>query len=141
MTFFIGPEHTASQLAASIARADQGATPSRIQLFDNEQPAGGAAASVTPQAEIALAKPCGSVVGAALVLTPADAGGSMVLRTGIPRWARWLSGDGKVMADGSVTDADHGGDFQISGGATQPGDTSPALYAGGLVLLGGTSFT
>ena len=141
MSFFIGPDLTAAQLAASIARADQGVAPSRIQLFDNEQPAGGAAAGVTPQAEIILSKPCGSVVGAALVLTPADAGGSMVLRTGIPRWARWLSGDGKIMADGLVTDADHGGAFQVSGGATTPGDTSPSLYAGGLVLLGGTSFT
>lgn len=139
MTFYIGPDLTAAQLVATIARADMGASPSRIQLFDNTRPAGGDPAGVTPQAEITLAKPCGAIVGGVLVLHPADAGGSMVLRTGVPAWGRWLSGDNKVMADGSVTDPDNGGDFQVTGGLTAPGGTSPTLYAGGLVLLGATT--
>lgn len=139
MSFYIGIDLTAAQLAASIARADAGPAASRIQIFDNTQPDGGAAAGVTPQAEIVLAKPCGAIVGGVLVLYPADPGGAMVLRTGIPRWGRWLSGDSKVMADGKTTDLDHDGDFKLAGGATAPGETSPTLYAGGLVLLGATS--
>ena len=139
MSFYIGTDLSAAQLAASIARADTGPAASRIQIFDNTQPAGGAAAGVTPQADVVLAKPCGAVVGGVLVLYPADPGGTMVLRTGIPRWARWLSGDTKVMVDGTATDLDHDGDFKLTGGTTAPGETSPTLYAGGLVLLGATS--
>ena len=40
------------------------------------------------------------------------------------------------MAAGTVTDMDHGGDFRIDGAPTAPGDDTPTLYAGGLVLLG-----
>ena len=141
MTFYIGPDLTAAQLAASVSRADLGIAASRIQLFDSTPPADGDPGAVTPMAEITMAKPCGAVVAGVLVLYPADAGGAMVLRNGVPLWGRWLSGDNKVMAAGTVTDPDNGGDFQVTGGATAPGNTSPTLYAGGLVLLGTTTLS
>ena len=60
----------------------------------------------------------------------------MVLANGVPRAAHWVSGTGVLVAAGTVTDTDHDGDFRIGGAPTAPGDTSPTLYAGGLVLLG-----
>ncbi|MOA64617.1 hypothetical protein D3C78_1907260 [compost metagenome] len=54
----------------------------------------------------------------------------------MPRAARWISGAGKLVAAGFVTDMDHGGDFRIDRGATPDGDDSPMLYAGGKALLG-----
>ena len=35
----------------------------------------------------------------------------------------------------------HDGDIRLAGGETPAGETSPMLYAGGLVLLGETSLT
>ena len=66
----------------------------------------------------------------------ADPAGAMVLATGQPRAAQWVSGAGLLVAAGSVTDMDHGGDFRVGGAATPAGDDTPTLYAGGLVLLG-----
>ena len=65
----------------------------------------------------------------------------MVMATGLPRWGLWVNGAGAIVAEGSVTDEASGGDFWVAGGATPPGDTSPLLQAGGLVLLGATSLT
>ena len=141
MTFSIGPVIAAAQLAATLVAADDAPGNCVIHLYANTQPAPGAPAGVAPMATIALAKPCATVAGGALTLHPADAQGAMVLATGTPRWGRWERGDGALVADGSVTDTSHGGDFQVLGAATPDGDTSPALYAGGLVLLGATSLT
>lgn len=126
----IGPEHAAAQLAASIAFADAGAQASRIQLYD----APGGAGSLL--AEIVLAKPCATLADGALTLHAADAGGTLVLQTGIPRSGRWLSGAGLLVVAGTVTDLSHDGFFKVAGGGTAAGDTSPTLYAGGLVVLG-----
>lgn len=132
----IGADHLLAQLAASIAFADTGALPSRIRLYADAGVATGAAPAGDPLAEITLAKPCGAIAAGALTLHVADPAGAMVLATAIPRAAQWVSGAGKLVAAGTVTDADHAGDFRVSGGATAPGDDSPQLYAGGLVLLG-----
>ena len=60
-------------------------------------------------------------------------------------WSSFLlngsNGAGAIVAEGSVTDEANGGDFWVAGGATPPGETSPLLQAGGLVLLGTTSLT
>lgn len=141
MTFAIGPEIAAAQLVATAAAADHIAGPSVIHLYANTQPAPGAPAGAAPVASITLAQPCATVAGGVLTLHPADNTGAMVLSTGIPRWARWERGDGALVADGTVTDGDNGGDFQVAGAGTAPGETSPTLYAGGLVLLGATSLT
>lgn len=136
MTFAIGPEHAAAQLAASIAFADDAAGPSEIRLYATPQPATGAAPGADPLATIALTTPCATLAAGVLTLHPADLAGSMVLVSGIPRWARWLRSDEVLVADGIVTDVDNGGDFTVEGGTTPDGDTSPQLIAGGLVLLG-----
>ena len=132
----IGPEHALAQLAASLAFADAGANPSRIYLYADAAVATGAAPTASPLAEIELAKPCGTIAGGVLTLHPADSAGTLVLVTGIPRAARWVSGDDMLVSAGTVTDMGHSGDFRISGGTTAAGDDSPTLYAGGLVLLG-----
>ena len=136
MTMTLGPDHALAQLAASIAFADTGAQPSSIRLYADAGAATGAVPVDGPLAEIALSKPCGSIAAGQLTLHAADPAGAMVLTTGQPRAAQWVSGEGKLVAAGTVTDMDHGGDFRIGGASTPPGDDTPALYAGGLVLLG-----
>lgn len=132
----VGPEHALAQLAASLAFADAGANPSRIYLYADAAVATGAAPTASPLAEIKLAKPCGTIAGGVLTLHPADSAGALVLVTGIPRAARWVSGDDMLVSAGTVTDMIHPGDFRVGGGTTAAGDDSPTLYAGGLVLLG-----
>ena len=136
MTLVIGTDHALAQLAASIAFADAGAQPSRIRLYADAGAATGAAPAGDPLAEIALAKPCGTIAAGQLTLHVADPAGAMVLATGQPRAAQWVSGAGLLVAAGTVTDMDHGGDFRVGGASTPPGDDTPTLYAGGLVLLG-----
>lgn len=141
MSFSIGPLIAAAQLTATVTAADDAGAPGVIHLYANTQPAPGAPAGAAPLASITLAQPCATIAGGVLTLHPADNTGAMVLTTGIPRWARWERGDGAMVADGTVTDGDNGGDFQVAGAGTAPGETSPTLYAGGLVLLGATSLS
>lgn len=139
--FAIGPEHAAAQLAATIAFADGATQPSRILMYATEQPATGVDAGGSPMAEVVLAKPCATLTTSGLVLHPADAGGTMVLANGIPRWGRWVRGDGLLVTDGTVSDLAHDGDFRVVGGVTPQGDISPMLYVGGMVLLGTLTLT
>ena len=141
MTFSIGPVIAAAQLAATVSAADDAPGPCVIHLYATTQPVPGAPAGADPLASVVLSKPCATVAGGVLTLHPADASGAMVLITGTPRWGRWERGDGALVADGTVTDTSHDGDFQVMGAATPDGDTSPVLYAGGLVMLGTTSLT
>lgn len=136
MSLVIGPEHILAQLAGSLAFADTGAQPSVIRLYVDADVATGVVPTSPPMAEIALAKPCGTIAAGQLKLHPADVGGAMVTTGGIPRAARWISGAGLLVAAGTVTDMDHAGDFRVVGSATAPGDDAPTLYAGGKVLLG-----
>ncbi len=126
-----------AQLQGTLARADLGASPSRLALYTTARPATIAQAHAdTPQAEIVLAKPCGAIVQGQLVLYVADTSGAMVATSGIPRWAEWIAGDGAVLTRCDVTDLDNGGGIRVRGGTTPPGETSPMLYAGGKVQLG-----
>jgi len=141
-TWRVGPALALAQLQAAIAVADAGPGPSKVRLYTTARPADlGGAPGAAPQAEVVLAVPCATVVGGTLVLHVADAGGTLVQTTGLPRWGQWVNGAGAVVADGSVTDGANGGDFQVTGGSTPPGETSPLLQAGGLVVLGPTSLT
>ena len=137
----IGPEHALAQLAASLVFADADPLPSRIFLYADAGAATGAAPSGTPLATVTLARPCGTLAAGVLTLHPADAAGSMVLSTGVALAAQWLRGDGLLIAAGTVTDLAGVGDFKIGGAPTAPGDTSPTLRAGGLVLLGAVTLT
>ncbi|WP_423458039.1 hypothetical protein [Ottowia sp. VDI28] len=134
MTYRIGSVLAAAQLAASLTRADQGAGFSRVRLYTTDRPDTPGVHSDTPQAVIALTKPCGALAGGVLSLTAADPG--MVMAQGMPRWAEWIAADGALLADGTVTDMDNGGDFRVEGATTPEGETSPMLYTGGLVTLG-----
>lgn len=131
-----------AQLQGMLARADTGAGSSRLALYTTAPPALISDAHAdTPQAEIVLAKPCGAIVGGALVLHVADPAGAMVMAQGLPRWAEWFAADGVLLARCDVTDMDHGGGIRIVGGATPEGETSPMLYPGGLVQLGLVALT
>ena len=132
----VGPEHALAQIAASLAFADAGTLPSSILLYAEAAVATGAAPTTSALAEIPLAKPCGTITGGVLTLHVANPEGTLVLQQGIPRAARWMNGDGKLVAAGTVTDTANAGDFRVAGGTAAPGDDAPMLYAGGLVLLG-----
>ena len=122
-TWRIGTALALAQLQAAITTADAGPGPSKVQLFATARHAtADGAMGDAPQAEVLLAVPCATIVGGALVLHVADEGGALV-------------------TEGRVTDDANGGDFQVTGGTTPPGETSPLLQAGGLVLLGTTSLT
>ena len=136
----IGEATAAAQLAATLARADLGPGQASVRLYVTVRPATIAAPhGDTPQATIMLAKPCGAVAAGVLTLQPQDAGGTLIVQAGIPRWAEWVAADGAVLARGRVTDMDHDGAFRIEGAATPAGEDSPLFFAGGLVQLGVTS--
>jgi hypothetical protein len=141
MDWQLSPGAEIAQLEATMAYADQGSGASRLLVFATDKPVPGAAVNATPQVEFVLAKPSGRITGGVWVLAAAQPGGSMVMATGIPRWARWLTAGGAWVADGDVTDADHGGAIRLAGGATPEGDTSPMLYAGGLAVLVSSELT
>lgn len=141
MSWEIGPEHALAQLAASIVFADAAEGPSSILLFTTARPVAGGSPGGAHQAEVVLAKPCATISGGVITLHVADPAGAMVLASGIPRWARWLRGDGLLVGDCDVTDATGGGDLTVIGGTTPEGDNSPMLYAGGRVLLGTVSLS
>lgn len=126
--------HNNYRLAGSAAFADLGTGNSRIQLYATAQPALGAAGG-TPLVEITLAKPCGAVVANVLVLAALVPGGVLIETTGTVLWARWLNGNGDLVADGTVTDSSPGatGDFRIAG------TDGTTIYAGAYALLGVTA--
>ena len=141
-TWRIGTALALAQLQAAITTADAGPGPSKVQLFTTTRHAtADGAMGDAPQAEVVLAVPCATIVGGALVLHVADEGGTLVQATGLPRWGQWVNGAGNLVTEGRVTDDANGGDFQVTGGTTPPGETSPLLQAGGLVVLGATSLT
>ena len=141
MTWRVGPELSHAQLVASIAAADTGAGNARLRTYTSARPDTLGGAVDAPQSVIVLAKPCGTVVDGVLVLHALDADGAMVATTGMPRWGEWVSAGGVVLTDGTVTDMAHDGDIRLAGAETPDGETSPLLFAGGLVLLGDTALT
>lgn len=138
----ISPASGLAYLQAAIVRADVGAAASRLRLYTTTRPASILDVHTdTPQAVITLQKPCGIITSGTLVLLPADPAGAMVQHNGMPLWADWIAGDGAVLAHCYVTDMDHDGGLRVIGGNTPSGETSPMLYAGGLVQLGLVAFT
>ena len=130
----VGPQAAAAQLAATIARADQGAGFARVRIYTTPQPASiSVPRTDTPQAEVVLLKPCAAIVDGALVMYPRDVEGALVMSPGLPRWADWVAADGSIIAASNCTDPANGGGWQLQGGDTTEGETSPLLYAGGLV--------
>lgn len=136
MSWAIGTKAQLAQLQATVNFADTGPGRARVLIYTTPRVAPGAEPGAVPQVDVELAKPCGTIVGGGLQLHPANLSGSLVMATGIPLWGRWMSASGEFIADGDVTDADHGGDLQIIGGQTPEGGSSPLLYAGSLVVVG-----
>lgn len=138
--FGISPTLAAVQIAATLERINTGSGAASLQIYTDTRPA---SVTIAPgqdaQVVIALASPAGTITDGVLSLAASAPGGVMVLADGVPRWGRLFAADGVAMADGNVTDAAHGGDIQLLGGSTPSGDTSPMLYAGGLVVLGTTA--
>lgn len=140
-TWEVGAVLALAQLQATITRADAGAGSARVRTYTTDRPVSiDTAHADTPQAEIVLAKPCASIVDGVLVMHPLD-DATMVMLTGLPRWADWIAADGSVLARADVTDMDHDGGWRLLGGETPAGETSPLLRAGGLVQLGATALT
>ena len=133
---YLGPEHVNAQLAASLAFADGASGASRVFLYGSLPDLPRAIPSAEYSVEIVLAKPCATLSGESLTLIPASATGSMVQTTGLARWARWVRSDGKLVAAGTVSNLAGTGAFRIAGGTTPPGEDTPLLQAGGLVLFG-----
>lgn len=133
MSFTISVAHNDARLAASLAFADLGPGPSRVQFFSTEQPAFGGAPGAAPLVEVVLAKPCGAIVDHALVFAQAAAGGDMILVQGVALWARWVNGADAIVADGDVSDETGPGVFKIAG------TTGTMLYAGGRCIIGLTA--
>lgn len=131
-----------AQLAAIVVRADVGPANARLALYTTTRPT-----LITDihadaaQAQIVLAKPCGAIVDGALILHVRDLAGALVQFNGQPRWAEWIAADGAVLTRCDVSDMDSGGGIRIIGGTTPEGQTSPMLYAGGLVQLGLVALT
>ena len=135
----LGEALARAQLQATLNRLDAGSGNAVVRLYATTRPAD-LGTTAAPMAEITLAKPCGQItVDGLLDLTVETVEGVMVLETGIPRWGELVAADGVVLADGGVTNADHGGCFQVAGGKTAEGDDSPMFYAGGLITLSGTA--
>ena len=143
MTWVISDALALAQLQATLARLDASPGPATVRLYATPLP-DAAEPLVLPTdalATIPLASPPGSIVAGVLKLVQADDSAAMVQAAGIPRWGLLVAGDGEPLARGDVSDADHAGAIRISGGTTAPGDTSPALYPGGLVALAETFLT
>lgn len=140
--FNVSTALAAAQMAATLARINDGPGPAKLELYTTPRPVTpDTAAGIAAQVVIELATPAGSITDGVLSLTPASAGGALVLTDGIPRWGRVIAADGVALADGDVTDVASGGDITLLGGTTPAGDNSPQLYAGGLVILGTIALT
>ena len=139
MSMGISAAHNDYRLAGSIAFADSAATPSRIQFFTAVYPTLGATLGATPAEtpvlEIVLAVPCGEVVDHVLVLEQASSTGDLIMATATVVWARWVNGDGVLVADGTVTDSAGDGDFKLAG------TDGTTLYAGARAILGASSLS
>ncbi len=129
----------AAHLQATLDRLDAGSGTASIRVYSTSIPITPGAHGNTPMATIVLPKPCGTIVGATLVLTPGEP--ALVMTAGHPRWAELMAADGAVLHVGDVTDASHDGFWRAAGADTPEGETSPYYAAGGLLSLGAVVLT
>lgn len=124
--FTISAAHNSARLGATIAFADTGPNPSRVDFFD---------ATEQLLVSVALTKPCGTVVDDVLRLTAADISGTLITVDGIATHATWVSGNNTLVASGPVTDESGDGPFILQG------TSGTQLYAGGRAVMGVTEIT
>lgn len=123
----IGADHAAARNLGSISFADSGAANSSIEVFD---------ATGAKLVTLTLAKPCGALNSSGkIVLAQKDSGGDLIVLSGQAATASWISGDGRLVAAGAVTDQSGEGPFILQGSG---GASSTQLYAGGRAYLGAT---
>lgn len=128
-----------AQLQATLARLDIGTTGNAcVRLYTTNRPEE-MGASLAPWLEIPLARPAGVIADGLLVLQPQSVAGTMVLTSGVPKWAELVAADGAVLAEGGVTADGVGGCFEVAGGTVPDGEVAPVFYAGGLVTLTGSA--
>lgn len=128
-----------AQLQATLARLDIGATGNAcVCMYTTPRPEE-MGVSPAPWLEIPLARPAGVIADGVLVLQPQNAAGTMVLSSGVPKWAELVAADGVVLAEGGVTAEGVGGCFEVAGGTVPEGEVAPMFYAGGLVTLTGSA--
>lgn len=128
-----------AQLQATLARLDIGATGNAcVRLYTTARPEE-MGTSPAPWLEIPLARPAGVIADGLLVLQPQGVAGTMVLTSGVPKWAELVAADGAVLAEGGVTADGVGGCFEVAGGTVPDGEVAPVFYAGGLVTLTGSA--
>lgn len=121
--FVISAEHKAALQNATIAFADTGPNPSRIEFYSSTD---------LLLATVILTKPCGTVAGGYVRLTQQSASGDMIAADGVAVRAQWVSGSEMLVASGPVTDETGDGPFVLEGAA------GTQLYAGGRAILGVT---
>ncbi len=128
-----------AQLQATLARLDIGTTGNAcVRLYTTTRPQD-MGTSPAPWLEIPLARPAGTIADGLLVLQPQSVAGTMVLTSGVPKWAELVAADGAVLAEGGVTAEGVGGCFEVAGGTVPDGEVAPVFYAGGLVTLTGSA--
>lgn len=123
-----------ARLRGLLAYLDTGAGNARLLVFaDPERPPFGDPSALPTLVTLPLAKPCGEIEEGVLQLRMRDAGGAMILASGLATWARLVTAAGTLAMDLDVSDDAEGalGQVQIPGG-TQ-------LYAGGYMTLAPTS--
>ena len=143
MTWVISDALALAQLQATLARLAMAPGPATVLIYATAMPADTDPLALAPDAQVTipLESPPGAIVAGVLKLAQQSGAAPMAVTAGIPRWGLLVAGDGVPLARGDVSDADHAGAIRISGGTTAPGDTSPALYPGGLVALAETFLT
>ena len=141
--WFISNALALAQLQATLDRLAVAPGPATVLIYNTPLPADAEPLAVPPDAQVTvtLASPPGAIVAGVLKLSPAPDSTPMAVSSGVPRWGLLVAGDGEPLARGDVTDAAHTGAIRITGGTTAEGDTSPMLYAGGLVDLAETFLT
>lgn len=138
----VSVEHSGYVLAARLAHADLGPVPSRIYFYATPwTKIVGADPGAPALVECILARPAGTVVAIdvltptgmvvvpTIVLAQAEPGGDLITIGGVAVWARWVSGNGDIVAEGDVSDESGIGAFKVAGTA------GTTLYAGGRFFL------
>ena len=128
-----------AQLQATLARLDIGTTGNAcVRIYITARP-DEMGSSPVPWLEIPLARFAGVIADGLLVLQKQSVAGTMVLTSGVPKWAELVAADGVVLAEGGVTAEGVGGCFEVAGGTVPDGEVAPVFYAGGLVTLTGSA--
>lgn len=116
-----------ARTTATLAAMDAGVDPCRLYIYDTLWPGFAELEAADARVVIELAKPSGLIdLDGWIALAAADPDGSMIDFDGEARWARLVAGDGTIIFDSAVSDAD--GLARVKLSRTQ-------LYAGGYVRL------